>query len=560
MKDKITTNLVGVIPTEKIKNTIKNFNPFKYNVDDVIEELLRKTGGDWIIAEILNQFNNSTLRIAQEVSLNYFLGNNDIRKSRKGDDVLIFNPFTGLYQSTQNPNSYISKRIASSFHKNVVSELTNFTLGSKPIEIKVDKDEEPSDNTLKVFNKFNKRWNDSNELDRTSIKDFLVFGFSGIKWTPYEAKDYLGKDEWVFRGERIEPSNVWTFTLGRIENKLNNSDVVVSYNVKADGLTIEIEAELYTNKAVYTLNHFESEKNGGEKTFNYKRQALWIKETEEVDMLRPPFSFMEPEDYSQLIISDYKGMIDAEDELINSTINDSIYHDESLLFIKGEGFGFGFKSALNEELKALNKERPENQKGYKAIYSSSNDTEITNLSNDLPTAHTELSFKILEDKMYNASSTFNYNLSSTNENYNAIKKGYNKILNKIYPIREKLTNQKKESLKLLTVFIAKLDKSVAKEIDERIDNIIIEYDNGFIINELDQANALATSVGAGFLSKETASEITSFGTKDELKRVSKQEEKIKEEIDEKNKTLQINEPKDGERQGGATSGDVRQMK
>lgn len=250
-------------------------------------------------------------------------------------------------------------------------------------------------------------------------------------------------------------------------------------------------------------------------------------------------------------------MIDAEDRLLNKVIDDSVNHEESLLFIKNSGMGINFKSELEAELAALGQKRPDGQRGYKAIFADNGDADVKNLNNDLPTQHTELSFKVMNDKMYNAAGILDYNQDSTNQNYNAIKTKYNKILNKIGPIREKLINSKKEALKILVSFMSKENMAIAKELNEVVDDVIIKYDNGFLINELDQQSALAQAVANKFLSRRTAAEVSTFAASDEYDRLEEEAEKAKELMleTEKNK---MDDQKVGEREGGSTTGDLRQ--
>lgn len=558
-KDKLLTNIVGVITTEEVRESYPTFNPNDFDADEVLKSMVENGNVRTILNKVISQFKNNSFRVGQKVSLDYFLGNNDITKFEDGDTAFTRNPLTGLFEEVVNPVVYFNDRIVSSFHETAITNLTGYTFGAKPPILKFNEDEKPSENLEKKFIEYSKNWNHLESLDRQIIEDWYLFGFSGVRHTPIKSKTLLGEEEWIMRDDIINPVSTYGFTFGRVENKINNADVIITYNIKVDGQTVESKFDLITNKAQYTID-YEVVKDGDkvtEQINNAVREPLWVKETEEVDFIKPPFSFMEPTRFVSLLISKYKGLIDADDKLSNSVVDDSVNHDEKILFIKGAALGHNYKETLDRELAALGKARKENQKGFNAIYADSNDADIKTIDNELPTAHTELAFGAINDKLYNTAGLIDYNSSHTNENYNAIKMKYNKILNKIKPIREKFSEFKIEGIKYLTIFLGKTDKKVAKEIIKKINKVSVKFDDTFLINELDVQNAIAAGVGGGFLSKKTASEASPFAADDEYSRIKTEIDSGDFEIKEIEKSSQDTQ---GNRAGGTTSGDIRQMK
>ena len=105
---------------------------------------------------------------------------------------------------------------------------------------------------------------------------------------------------------------------------------------------------------------------------------------------------------------------------------------------------------------------------------------------------------------------------------------------------------------------------------DNVENMQISFDNSYLINAFDLVNALNVGVTGGFISKKTASETTTFGSGDELKRIESEKEKEMEEqkaLFEQQATLQNNNQQNSssqqkssssKRDGGSTQGDLRQ--
>ena len=562
MRNKITQNIIGAIPIETIRGYVPEFTPNDYDVDKVVAKILEEGGVSILMEEARNHYEQLDLKEEQKKSLDYFLGNNDSKINDDENLAFFKNPLTGMLFE-QDADRLYAKKIALPLHKQVVDELKSYTKGSEEIIINFNDEANISDEAKKVLNSFTTEWNNSEEIFDTVIEDFLIYGFSGIRWVPRLTKNFLGESEWKLVGDRIEPINTSFITLGRIENKLNDADVICNWTYNVDDTHRVIKLELTTNKAIYVLNSSTKIETKKEEitTYTHARYPIWIKETEEVDFITPPFSFMEMEKYGKMIFGDYKTIIDCLDDLLNSSVANSIEFDETLLFIKSGGMSKETLTDLEEDLK---KYRDGKEAGRKnTIIADNPDSSIESIKSELPTAFSEMTFKLLWEAFYSSSSTINYNEVETNTNYNAIKKKYNKLLNKITPIRRRVKTFITNSIETLIVFESKKDKKIAKELSENKNNAKIEFNNSFLVNELDQANAIATAVGGGFLSKRTASEISGLSATDEFARLAIEKKEAEEKLEkEAQQTLEsqkeIANNSQGNREGGISPGDLRQ--
>lgn len=568
MKDNITTNVVGVIPTGEVQQFMESFDQVNYDSDNVLNAILEKSGAQWLVSRIIGQMWDMSLKEKQQKSLKYFMGLND-SKDAGGDVLFKFDPFTGLSKPIPNAQAYYDSKISIPFHSNAVRELAGFATGSGQIEIKmIEKEEEDNKEVKETVERFSKKWNDIDKMSRELAEEYYIYSQAGVRWDVRGEKTLLGEEEFRLIGERIEPLNTWGFTFGRITNDMNKADVIVICSQVAGGDNIDVKFELYTNKAMYIINYQKQtdEKSVVNEQADYVRTPLWKHKTKEVDFLRPPFSFLNVDKYGKLLLDDYKAMIDKYDDLLNSSVDDSLFYDQKLLVIKGSDYSSDYMSELQQSLKALGKDTMAKQgaeaNGYNAIYIPDGDGDVKSLDNALPTAHSEMVFKILDNKLYDSAGIIDYNADNTNENYNAIKMKYNKVLSKIEPVRNKLKEFVYNSIETLIVFMGQIDSKIQKDLYETYQNMFIEFSNSFLINELDQQNALSTGVGAGFISKKTAAEKSTFAASDEWERVRKEQEEAQEKMLQEQKQAQ--EAKLVETQtkedGGSTTGAVRQQK